>query len=82
MGSIAVRQFTENLCNFITRALRITVADSSGDNRKGPGRGQASEPVETGFLPGRESWAGTGLPLYDGVDRVVCPPTEPGSLAW
>ena len=50
-----MRQFTENLCSFVTRALRITVADSSGDNRKGPGRGQASELVETGFLPGRES---------------------------
>ena len=55
MGSIAVRQFTENICNFVTRALRITVANSSGDNRKGQCRGQESELAQTGFLLGRES---------------------------
>lgn len=55
MGSIAVRQSTENLFNFITRAFRITIPNSSRDNLKCSGRGQESKLGQAGFLLGRES---------------------------
>lgn len=55
MGSIVVRQSTENLCNFITRALRITIPNSSRDNLKRPGRGQESKLGQADFLLGGES---------------------------
>lgn len=67
MGNRVLRQSTQSLQNFITRALRTTRTNSSGDNLDGPGGGQESELGQASLLLGQEFWAGTGFQLCDGL---------------
>ena len=92
MGNLVLRQSTQSLRNLVTRALRVTVINASGDNLDRPGRlvvkaeKEVHEPElgRAGLHPGVGILGWDCLPtvLEDSSQGSACPAPGPRAFPW